>query len=88
MTCPTGGQADGRFERIFTAYQQPILSYLYRLVGNLERAEDLAQETFAKVYGALPRLPDDAKERNIKMSWQDAGERKPVRCFRLSARPP
>jgi len=54
---------EARFERLFLAYQQPILNYLYRLSGELSRAEDLTQETFVKVYGALARLPADANER-------------------------
>jgi RNA polymerase sigma-70 factor (ECF subfamily) len=63
MTRSAVGQAQARFERLFNAYQQPILNYLYRLAGDLARAEDLAQETFIKVYRALPSLPADANER-------------------------
>lgn len=61
------GSADSetelRFEQLFLVYQQPILNYLYRMVGDLGRAEDLAQDTFVKAYRALPRLPADANER-------------------------
>jgi len=32
------------FEALYTAYQQPILSYLYRLVGDAAHAEELCQE--------------------------------------------
>jgi len=63
MARPAGNGADARFERLFLAYQQPVLNYLYRLTGELARAEDLAQETFVKVYGSLARLPADANER-------------------------
>jgi RNA polymerase sigma-70 factor (ECF subfamily) len=63
MTQAAGDGAKARFERVFLAYQQPILNYLYRLSGDLARAEDLTQETFVKVYGALARLPADANER-------------------------
>jgi RNA polymerase sigma-70 factor, ECF subfamily len=41
------------FETLFYAYQQPITSYLVNLVGDLERAEELAQETFLRLYRAL-----------------------------------
>jgi RNA polymerase sigma factor (sigma-70 family) len=63
MSDAPGDQADARFERLFLAYQQPILNYLYRLVGDLPKAEDLAQETFVKAYRALTRLPSEANER-------------------------
>ncbi len=63
MTQAAGDGIEARFERVFLAYQQPILNYLYRLSGDLARAEDLTQETFVKVYGALTRLPADANER-------------------------
>src|SRR3954464_6100711 len=43
------------FEAIFEAYYPRIVSYCYRLVGDQESAQDLAQETFVKAYHALPR---------------------------------
>lgn len=44
------------FEALFATYQQPILSYLYRLLGDVERAEELCQETFARAYRARRSL--------------------------------
>jgi len=41
-----------RFETLFATYQQPILSYLYRLLGDAERAEELCQEVFTRAYQA------------------------------------
>jgi RNA polymerase sigma-70 factor, ECF subfamily len=72
-----GEVVEARFERLFLAYQVPILNYLYRFVGDVSRAEDMAQETFVKAYRALPRLPADANERawlyriatNIARDW-------------------
>jgi RNA polymerase sigma-70 factor (ECF subfamily) len=51
------------FEQLFRDYQQPVLNYLYRLVGDDTRAEELAQDVFVKAYRALPRLPADANRR-------------------------
>ncbi len=41
-----------RFEALFAAYQQPILNYLYRLVGDAARAEELCQEAFTRAFSA------------------------------------
>jgi RNA polymerase sigma-70 factor (ECF subfamily) len=41
------------FETLFHAYQQPITSYLVNLIGDLARAEELAQETFLRLYRSL-----------------------------------
>jgi RNA polymerase sigma-70 factor (ECF subfamily) len=40
------------FEALYAAYQHPILSYLYRLVGDAACAEELCQEAFARAYRA------------------------------------
>jgi RNA polymerase sigma-70 factor (ECF subfamily) len=40
------------FEALFGAYQKPILSYLYRLLGDAASAEELCQETFARAFRA------------------------------------
>ena len=56
-------ELDMLFESIFREYQQPILNYLYRLVGDAERAEELTQDAFVKAYRALHRLPGDANRR-------------------------
>jgi RNA polymerase sigma-70 factor (ECF subfamily) len=54
---------DAAFEHLFYTYQQPILNYLYRLLGDADRAEELAQDVFLKAYRALPALPADANQR-------------------------
>jgi RNA polymerase sigma-70 factor, ECF subfamily len=38
------------FEKILYAYEKRIFSYLYRIVGQKEDAEDLTQTTFLKLY--------------------------------------
>jgi RNA polymerase sigma-70 factor (ECF subfamily) len=54
---------DERFEALFRDFRQPVLNYLFRLLGEAEQAEDALQESFVKVYRALPRLPRDANVR-------------------------
>jgi RNA polymerase sigma-70 factor (ECF subfamily) len=46
------------FELLYAAYQQPILSYLYRLVGDGACAEELCQEVFARAYRARRSMDD------------------------------
>ena len=41
------------YRELVRRYQRPILSLIYRMVRDRERAEDLAQETFVKVLNAL-----------------------------------
>jgi len=40
------------FESLFSTFQQPILSYLYRLLGDAARAEEVCQEVFTRAYRA------------------------------------
>jgi len=49
---PMAGQDHAHFEALYAAHQQPILSYLYRLMGDAARAEELCQEVFARAYQA------------------------------------
>jgi RNA polymerase sigma-70 factor, ECF subfamily len=55
----------GAFATLFEAYYGPITSYLYRMVGDRDTADDLAQDTFIKAHRALGRT--DA-ELNVR-SW-------------------
>jgi RNA polymerase sigma-70 factor (ECF subfamily) len=41
------------FEQILRRYQRPVLGFLYRLTGDYQLAEDLAQETFVKAFRSL-----------------------------------
>lgn len=49
-------------ERAFAAlvdrYRDRLVAYLTRLSGSFERAEDLAQETFVRLYRAAPRYEE------------------------------
>ena len=37
------------FEELMRRYQRPLVSFLMRLTGNLDAAQDLAEETFVRV---------------------------------------
>ena len=48
------------FNTLFEYYNARICTYLARMVGNDEEGRDLAQETFIKVWRALPRMNDQS----------------------------
>lgn len=47
------------FDRVYSAYHTRIFSFLLRLSGRRDTAEDLAQETWLKLAKAAPRLRED-----------------------------
>jgi len=48
---------DGRaFEVLVDRYQVRLLNFVYRMIGDRERAEDLVQEAFLRVYRHLDRF--------------------------------
>ena len=49
------------FDTLFQLYNTRICTYLSRMVGNDEDGRDLAQETFIKVWRALPQLQDESR---------------------------
>jgi RNA polymerase sigma-70 factor (ECF subfamily) len=44
------------FGQLVTQYQQAVYNIAYRLTGNRQEAEDVAQEAFVKTYQALDRF--------------------------------
>lgn len=46
---------DEAFTKLVDAYQRPVYNLCYRMLGEVEAAEDAAQETFLKVYQNLAR---------------------------------
>lgn len=48
--------SDLAFERIVQHHQQAVRAFLRRLGGDLDEADDLAQETFIAAWGALDRF--------------------------------
>jgi RNA polymerase sigma-70 factor (ECF subfamily) len=59
----SGSGSEWSFDRIYEEYKTPIFNFIYHLVGNRELADDLTQDTFYKVYKALPRM-----DANLKLS--------------------
>lgn len=41
---------EGAFETLFTRYASPLVNFTYRFLGSQGEAEDVAQETFLRVY--------------------------------------
>ena len=47
------------FFPIFTRYSKPLLIFIYGLIGDRQRAEELTQETFIRSFHRLETLRDD-----------------------------
>lgn len=47
------------FAAIFTRYERRIYNFIYRMMGNVEDANDLTQETFLKAYRALDKTDQE-----------------------------
>src|SRR5256884_7078854 len=52
------------FALLLHRYRSPLVNFLYRMVRNLEQAEDLAQEVFLRVYRAREDYIPSAKFSN------------------------
>jgi len=55
------GQDAGAFGELMRRYQRPLVGFLMRLTGNLDVAQDLAEETFVRVWQSAPRYRPSAK---------------------------
>src|SRR5438132_2909667 len=49
------------FEELVERYQRRLLNFVYRTIGDRERAEDLVQEVFIRVYRHLHRFDRSKK---------------------------
>ncbi len=59
--------ADGdetAFDKFVRRYQNPVISFIYRYVGDFCSAQDLAQEVFLRVFQAAPRFKPSSKVSN------------------------
>ncbi|GLI35134.1 RNA polymerase sigma factor [Desulforhabdus amnigena] len=59
--------ADGdetAFEKLVRRYQNPVITFIYRYVGDFYSAQDLTQEVFLRVFQAAPRFKPKAKVSN------------------------
>ncbi len=60
VTAFLGGE-ERAFEELVDRYQSRLLNFVYRTVGDRERAEDLVQEVFIRVYRHLHRFDRSKK---------------------------
>jgi RNA polymerase sigma-70 factor (ECF subfamily) len=82
----------GAFEELVSRFQQRLVAVMHHLVGNLEEAEDLAQEVFLRVYRARKKYRPRSKfatwlftiANNLALNSLRAKQRKPVAQLRLS----
>ena len=49
------------FQKLFNKYKKRVMNYCFRFCGNHAMAEDLAQETFLRVYKAASRYQPKAR---------------------------
>lgn len=72
------------FARLVHRYEGPLIHFCYRMVGSHQDAQDLAQESFVRVYRYLGRLKPEAKfstalfgmARNLTLNFlRDSGRR-------------
>jgi RNA polymerase sigma-70 factor (ECF subfamily) len=52
------------FELLVSRYQNAIINFIYRSIGDYHRAEDLSQETFLRVFKSASRYEPKAKFKN------------------------
>jgi RNA polymerase sigma-70 factor (ECF subfamily) len=55
-----GGDMEA-FEALVEKYKQPVVNVMYRMIHDLEEAEDLAQNAFIRVYQSADRYEASAK---------------------------
>lgn len=49
------------FQEIFNRYRRKVMNFLYRYIGDYQKAEDVTIETFLEVYRILPRYREEGK---------------------------
>ena len=77
---------DGAFAELVEQYQHRLVAVMHHLVGNLQEAEDLAQEVFLRVYRARKKYRPRAKfstwlftiANNLALNCLRSRQRKPV----------
>ena len=65
MTVPRdrSDACDAEFDRLFREFSAPIYNYALRMIGDADRAADIAQDTFIKAYRKLDTLTDASAAR-------------------------
>ena len=52
---------EGAFARLFDRHQASVVRFCFRFVGDLPRAEELAQDIFVRLYQSAPRWRPEAR---------------------------
>ncbi len=47
------------FEQLYARYKRPIYAHIYRMMGSVDEANDLTQDTFLRAYRGLANTPPD-----------------------------
>src|SRR3954462_4909247 len=55
------GGEERAFQELVTRYQTRLLNFIYRTIGDREKAEDLVQEVFIRVYRHIGRFDQSKK---------------------------
>jgi len=55
------GGDETAFEQLVRRYQNPVMTFVYRYVGDRHLAQDLTQEVFLRIFQAAPRFRPRAK---------------------------
>src|SRR5947208_6998040 len=82
----------GAFEELVARYQQRLVGIMHHLVGNLQEAEDLAQEVFLRVYRSRKKYRARCKfstwlftiANNLALNALRARRRRPIVQLNLS----
>ncbi len=49
------------FEQLVKRYQNPVISFVYRYIGDIHSAQDVVQEVFLRIFQAAPRFEPRGK---------------------------
>jgi RNA polymerase sigma-70 factor (ECF subfamily) len=60
---------DGCFEKLVSHYQDRLFAFAYRITGNREDAEEVAQDAFVRAYRALKSYPGDRVRALSLRAW-------------------
>ena len=52
---------DAGFDELMRRYKRPVMSFVFRVLGNAEDAEDIAQDVFVRVYQKLGTYRTETK---------------------------
>ncbi|CAN5307036.1 sigma-70 family RNA polymerase sigma factor [soil metagenome] len=61
LVARAAGGSEAAYRELLDRYQRPVFSLVYRMVRNREEAEDLAQETFVRVFNNIGRYDSQWK---------------------------